>query len=88
MVKRKGPHPPPLPPLRKDCTLHQTVMRAIARGYATSWSGAYGVGLYLSNPRTRAAGQEWLDFYGVPRSRFSTLLVIDAEQEKFGGEND
>jgi hypothetical protein len=87
MAKSKGPHPPPLPPLRKDCTLHQTVMRAIARGYATSWSGAYVVGLYLSNPRTRAAGQEWFDFYGVPRSRFSTLLVIDAEQEKFGGEN-
>lgn len=72
----------PLPPLRKDCTLHETVMRAIRRGCATSWAEAYGVGLYLSHPKTREAGKVWLEYYGVPRSKFSALLMLCEERDE------
>lgn len=68
--------PDPLPPLRKGCTLHETVMLAIRRGHANSWAEAYGVGMYLSHPKTREAAKVWLDHYGLPRSRFSALLML------------
>lgn len=71
--------PDPLPPLRKGCTLHESVMRAIRRGHANSWAEAYGVGMYLANPKTRAAGMAWMEFYGVPRSRFCALLMLREE---------
>ena len=82
MAKRDGPHPPPLPALRKDSRLHQTVMDAIKRGGATSWSEAFGVSLYISQADVREAAQAWLDYYGVPRSRFHTLLVIGEQRDK------
>jgi hypothetical protein len=87
MTKRNGPHPPPLPPLRPgSAASNTTVMDAIRRGGATSWVEAFGVSLYISKPEVREAAQAWLDYYGVPRSRFFTWLVIGAE--KIGGEKD
>jgi len=32
--------------------------------------------MYLANPKTREAGMAWMEYYGVPRSRFSALLMM------------
>ena len=82
MTKRNGPHPPPLPPRGKNSPSNTMVMDAIKRFGATSWVEAYGVSLYISQPDVREAAQQWLDYYGVPRSRFHTCFIASKEEGK------
>lgn len=72
----------PLPPLRQNCLLHETVMAAMRRGYARSWQEAYGVGMYLANPKTREAAMAWMDHYGLTRSQFSALVMLRQAREE------
>jgi len=77
-------HPPALPQLCEGNTLHKTVEHAIRRGYANSWAEAYGVGLYLVHPIGKVAGQEWLDHYGVDKSKFFASASLGDEADNAG----
>jgi len=68
--------PPSLPPLRKHCDYHEITMRVIATGRAQSLDEAWAVSRYLSHPKTRAAGQQWLDHYGYTPDRFCVLRML------------
>jgi hypothetical protein len=78
-------HPGKLPQLSEGNTLHLTVERAITRGYATSWAEAYGVGLYLAQPGApREAATAWLDYYGVPASKFFAVASLGKKSDDAG----